>query len=460
VRKDTVDLYLAVNDLACPSPDTRALTLQVNQTQPLGSITIQLGKGMAKALSDLRAQAPALLAQGRIGPEQMTALRATAYEDLRTSCSDTSGANCSLSFYPPQIQTFFDTWISKELANLERKVDLLSDQRQFDVLALQAKQLSDDLNNAQAAARLLQLLPDFILKDLGTNLLQSSTQNLLNLVIGELFPIVDLRAPGTLSRPSLNTSLLAQLLGQGNLPHLDWNGDLRLWSRTAADATVNISQAVHDTIADQVPPVDTFLALGFPNPNNPPTSGSWNRVSPERAKAVWDALADPTKTTFSVQVLPSDIWSASGGTDVLTCSQVAPVITAFDIYMVRPSQSENYAGLVLPMQIDGNLEFPSTSKDKFYRLSNPDWLNQAIGVQSGFAETLQSDFANKVSDTATPLYRVGNGLSPFTKFDMATGGLRTAPNGVTPPMVNATELVLLFRVQAQNTGLHLAPMCP
>ena len=465
-----VDLYLAVNDLSCPAPDTRPLTLVINQTQPLGSITVQLGKGMSKALSDLRAQEPALLAQGRIGPEQMTSLRANAYDDLRTSCSDTNGSNCSLSFYPPQIQTFFDTWISKELANIERKADLLSNQRQLEVLRLQGKQLSDDLNSAQSQARLLLLVPDVILKDLATHVLQTSTRNVLNLMIGELFPIIDLRAPGTLSDALLDPSFLDQLVGRGSLQHLDWSGDLTVWISTAASATSNITQALQHTINNQVTPVDGFIALGFFNPNYvaPPgvqaTPGSWNHVSPQRAKAVWDAFADSTKTTFSIQLLPSDIWSASGGTDVLVCSEATPVITAFEVYMVRPGQFENYEPLQLPMQIDGNLEFPSVSQDKFYRLSNPDWLNQGIQVQSGEAEGtngMLSLVSAKMSGTATPLYRAGNGLSPFTKFDITIGGLITQPNGKNPPVVNASELVLVFRVQSRNVaGLHLAPMCP
>jgi hypothetical protein len=82
-------------------------------------------------------------------------------------------------------------------------------------------------------------------------------------------------------------------------------------------------------------------------------------------------------------------------------------------------------------------------------------------VQAGEAVDLNAKFAAKVSDTATPLYRVGNGLSPFTKFDIATGGLRTAPAGASAPIVGATELVVMFRAQSQNVaGLHLAPMCP
>src|SRR6185369_5566777 len=113
------------------------------------------------------------------------------------------------------------------------------------------------------------------------------------------------------------TSLLAQLVGRGTQPRLDWSGDLTLWSRAAANATTNIVQALQDTLGNQPQVVDRFIALGFPNPNNPGSSGGWNHVSPERAKAVWDALADPSKTTLSVQLLPSDIWSTSGAFNVL-----------------------------------------------------------------------------------------------------------------------------------------------
>jgi hypothetical protein len=466
------DIYLAVNDIHCAPTDSRALAVDIVQTEPVngpGNIAVHLGKGMAVSLDRLRNRVPALLEQGRIGPEQMSQLRAQGFDDLRTACVDDPTqppTNCALSFYPPELQTFFSSWISKELANLERKADLRSDLRQLDIHALEAKQLADDLNNAQDQARLLQLEPGWILEDLGTHLLQEKTRKLLNQMIGEVYPIVDLRAPLTLNSDSLDTESLAELVGLGSFTQLDWTSDLADWSTVAASLSNNIAQTVHDTLFSQSL-TDTIIAVGFPNPDYPlPLAGSWNRVSPERAAAVWTSINDPAQTFFSVHLLPSDIWRPLGGTDVLACSTVTPVITAMEVYMVRPSMVDGYGGRSLPMQIDGNLEFPSPSVDKIYRLDNAEWLGQQIAVRSNPQalvgdDALQQDAAALMGDNVGLPYRVGNGLSPFTTFDIGTGALSQSLAGEVPPAVGASELVLIFRVQARNgAALNLAPMCP
>ncbi|HEY2029747.1 MAG TPA: hypothetical protein VGH20_11125 [Myxococcales bacterium] len=452
-----VDLYLAVNDLHCAVNDPAALTVTAVQTTPFGATAQALGKGMSTALSNLRSQMPALLAQGVIGPEQMTALRAAAYDTLRTSCNAT-GANCTLSFYPPEIQTFFDGWIAQELAHLERASQLQADQRQFAVMQLQAKQLADDLNGAQAAARLYQTIPDHILADLGTELLQSDSQELRDVMVSEVFPIVDLKYPGALA--VFDSSVLGQLVGVGTLPHLDWAGDLTTWSRAVASTTTEITNKVTQTVLNQPPPVDAILALGFPNPANPSLSGGWTQVSALRAQDLWNQLNDPTSNLLALQMLPTDIWQASGGTDALLCSDSLPVITAMEVFMVRPGLPDKYQGVRMPMVLDNNMHFYAQGADKVYRLENSDWLSQGIEIQAGEATDAFTDFAQKSASTASPLYVAGNGLSPFTKFTIDKTQLVSQPAGVPAPVSGASELVVFFRVSARNSPVHLTPMCP
>jgi hypothetical protein len=432
----------------------------LNRTETLGTssgaLTRGLGKGMVAGLDSLRAQEPALLAQGSIGPEQMTALRAAAYDTFRTSCP--LGPQCQLSNYPQEIQTFFDAWISQELADLERKASLVSDQQQLDVMRLQAQQLSDDLNGAQSTARLLQTIPQLVVDDIGTLLVQKNTDDLVSVMVGELYPIVDLRVPSALK--SFDPALLNQLVGIGST-HLDWTGDLQTWSSTIFNTSQDITSKMNLAMLDEPAPDDRIIMLGYPNPAGIDfITGAWPRVEAQRYTALWNALNDPTQSTITLQMLPSDIWSAAGGSDILPCSDATPVVTALDVYMVRPGQFEDYSGMVIPMKIGPNLEFPSVGLDKWYRLDNDDWLNQATDLQSGEATDVLTKFTAKTAATATPLYRVGNGLSPFTTFTLSKAPLVNVVNNVVPPAVNATELVFMVRVSSLVTsGLNLAPMC-
>jgi hypothetical protein len=462
------DVYLVVNDIvdpSCGTADSRQLALTINQLRPFGSLAVSLGNGMAKALSDLHAQQSLLIEQGRVGPQQMQLLRDQAFQDLAdANCKPPNSPPCPLAGYPAEVLKFFETWVDKELATVERKVDVKSLERQIVLLDLQHQALSDDLTNAQDQARLLRLLPDWTLKDLDTQLLQSNTQALLQLMIADLYPIVDLKQPGTL--PLLDAPTLNQLLG--NPPTTDWTGGLDAWTTATINASNNIVARLRDSLANSPPQNDLIVALGFPNPVNPPQAGQWQRVTPERASALWSAIA--AKQPFAtISVEPTDLFDiVRGASNVLFCNDSVPVITAMAVYMVRPGLTDAFPGRFVPMAIDNNLNFPDTAQLKNYRLDNADWLSQQIAVLAGEAEDslggsvgLQTRFAALTADSATPLYRVGNGLSPFTRFDVHLDGITTSPFGGPAPADSATELVLAFRVLARNVaGIHLAPMCP
>jgi hypothetical protein len=283
------------------------------------------------------------------------------------------------------------------------------------------------------------------------------------LMIADLYPIIDLKQPATLA--ALDTSILNQLLGGSTT---DWTGGLDTWTTATINASNNIVARLRDSLGNSPPQNDLIVALGFPNPVNPPQAGQWQRVTPERANTLWTAIA--AKAPFAtISVEPSDLFDVlPGASNVLFCNDAVPVITAMAIYMVRPGLQEAFPGRFVPFAIDDNLNFPDAAQLKNYQLDNADWLNQQIAVLTGEAEDtlqggvgLQARFSAFTSESATPLYRAGNGLSPFTKFDINLAGITSSPFGGPAPADNATELVLALRVLARNvSGIHLAPMCP
>jgi hypothetical protein len=459
VVSDDADVYLVVNDVvdpACGAPDGNALTVALNQMRPFGTVAAQLGQGMATALGHLRQQQALLLEQGRVGPQQMAALRDLAFNDLVAAC----GTGCSgVSYYPADVLKFFEAWVSKELATLERKVDARTLEREVVLVELEHAALADDLQNLGDQARLLRLMPTWLLKDLDTQLLQSNTQSLLDLLVADLYPIVDLRAPGTLQ--TLDQSLLAALVGPTLTSTGDWTVSLVDWTTAAVNASDNIVARLRDALGNSPPLNDRIIVLGIPNPAgssfSPP--GNWQRVPPERAQVVWNAIA--AKQPFvSLGIEPSDLYpTVAGATDIMFCSDSTPVITGLAIYMVRPGQFETYPGLRVPVSVDRNLAFPDVGVLKSYRIDNGDWLNQAVAVLAGESNQVEAAVAALTADAATPLYRVMNGLSPFTHFDIALPGITTAPSGPAPADL-ASEMVLAFRLQTRNVAnLGLAPMC-
>lgn len=476
-----VDVFLAVNDLvdpaACGTPDTSRLTVTVNQLTPFGSVAQELGNAMGTALTQLRARQGLLIEQGRVGPHQMAELRDMAYVSLTKAC----GVGCSLmSHYPAEVLRLFDAWISKELASIERKVDARTVSRELLLIQLDHAALANDLGKAGEQARLLRLIPTWILKDLGTQLMQEKARVLLDQLVGDLYPIVDLRTPGVLdalagnvvARCALDALLGKQPIGCPVAP--DWTGDVVDWSQKAADAAGAILGAVIPFEARLPALQDRIIALGIPDPalGSSPPSGRWQRVSPERAAVVWDALraaraAAPSGPNpfVSISVEPTDLypmywWS----TDVLGCSDATPLITGMAIFMVRPTVDggPDFAGLYTPVSVGPNLVFPAAKELKNYRVDNPDWLSQFVRVTAGQPNELDHRAGLVLGDTATPRERAGFGLSPFAKFDISLGAIAHAPT-YPAPMDDATEMVIVFRVLAANVSSEsrvLQPMCP
>lgn len=463
VLADDADVFLVVNDVvdgACGPPDASALTVSLDRIRPYGQVAIDLGNGMANALGRLRVQQGQYIEQGRVGAQQMAELRDEAFDELVTAC----GSRCTqIGYYPPEVLRFFESWVSKELATIERKVDARTLERELALIELELAALAHDFRNLGEQARLLRLLPTWLLKDLSAEVLQAKAQSLVDLLVADLYPIIDLRQPATLA--NLDGRMLEALLGMNVMldpAPLDWTGDLTDWSSAAARASENIVARLQDSLGNSPPLNDRILALGIPNPEAPrPLQGRWQRVSAERAKVVWDAIA-AREPFVQLAIEPTDLYAMyPWSTNAMLCNESEPVVTAMAVYMVRPfPEGPTFPGLYVPVSVDRNQMFPGAGLLKSYRIDNDDWLSQGVRVTAGEAQYLEEDVAALMSDNATPLYRVANGLSPFTKFDISLGGIATAPS-YPAPANDATELVVVFRVETRNVAnVHLSPMCP
>ncbi len=467
VVSNDADFYFVVNDVvdpACTNPNTSALTVSVNQIRPFGAMAEQLGTGMANALANLRADQDLLIEQGRVGPQQMAALRDQAFADLVLAC----GASCSqISYYPGEVLKFFEAWVSKELAAIERKVDARTLEREIALIELQHLTLANDLRRLLEQARFLTLMPTWLLKDLGTYVMQSKSQNLLDLLIADLYPIVDLRQPATLRL--IDPRMLNALLGMNVLldpAPLDWTGNMKDWSNAAARASDHVIARLQDSLGNSQVLSDAIVLVGIPNPAVPPEPANWQRIPTERAQVVWDAIVAELPFV-SVPIGPPDLYPMlAGSTNVLLCTESVPVITAMAVYMVRPYQFEQFPGLRVPVSIDRNLYFPDVGLLKNYRMvsdeyaSSDQWLNMGARVLAGEYYEIWDKVDALMKDSATPLYRAGNGLSPFAQFDISLAGITNAPYGPAPADY-ASELVLAFRVASRmGSSIGLQPMCP
>ncbi|RKH07442.1 hypothetical protein D7V97_21310 [Corallococcus sp. CA053C] len=477
-----VDLYFVANDAAsvltpfgtqsCTPDTSHSLTVDVQRLVPAGSAVRQMAPAMARVITDMRAATESLVNQGRVLSQDMLARRQAAtsslYEACRqeTQCNVTGTCNsvCDLTQFPPSLMSLYETFVSKELARLERKVEIRAVERRMELMAMEMKALSNALEATQVQGRILRLVPAWSLRNLDGEKLRLRTQNLATLVTDSLYPVLDLRYPFVLSGLKTNQAI-------SNLVRADWSQAYV----NLADLELSAVSAVTGALADgrfvDKDPSYTLVALSFPRPGFPATTSPWLKASPERSKALWDSLMDVTnpKAAFSVQVVPSDFYVDDGAfSGALQCTEGTPILHRVGLFFVRTGGSTGAENTTLNGQplraastFEQELTFTGPQGTKTYfieddLLEGPRWrLGQNrvhFGLSAAAVNTFElGEFAKPVNDQASG----GDGLSPFSTVKFDVTGLRTNP---IHPLDAASELVLVYKVDRRTVSSMPEPL--
>jgi hypothetical protein len=438
-----VDVYLVVNDSATCAPDTsHALSVSVQQLVPAGTAAIAVGQAMGKTLTNLRQSTEQFVAQGRVLPQDLNARRDAALAQLHVAC-----AQCDLEQFPPSLMSLYNAFLSKELARMERKVEIRSVERGMQLLLLELENMANDLESSAAVGRMLRLVPAWSLRNLDGERLRDAANGLSLLVTDYLYPVLDLRYPNML--PTLKTEpKLTQLVTA------DWTDSYVNLSNKALDAVNSIQNGLANArIATQTPSL-TKVALSFPRPGKNVAQSPWRKASAERATALWESLMPQDATQpmkFSIQLTPEDLYTAIGASaGLLQCTESTPVLHRMALYFVRGGAAAsgnanlNSQFLRSKTRYGSSLTFPSEMGLKTYNMENPQWLVGQSRLLFGLTNEALSAFQSQElglpeqEQTAT-----GEGLSPFTTVTFDVTGLRGLPLN---PLDSADELVVVLEV--------------
>ncbi|NOK19390.1 PA14 domain-containing protein [Corallococcus carmarthensis] len=477
-----VDLYLVANDAAkvalpgstftCSPDTTHSLTVDLQKLVPAGSAVRQMAPAMARVLTDMRTATEALVNQGRVLSQDMAARRQGATSALNTACREETQCNvtgtcntvCDVSQFPASLMSLYDTFVSKELARLERKVEIRAVERQMELLSLEMKALSRDEDALEEQSRLLRLVPAWSLRNLDGEKLRQSTQALSVLVTDHLFPVLDLRYPSVLAGLKTRTAFT-------NLVRADWSQAYVNLADLELTAVNEVTSALADGRFADKDPNYTLVALSFPKPGVPATTSPWLKASPERSKAVWDSLLNTAspKAAFSVQLVPSDFYAADGAVSgALQCTEATPILHRMGLYLVRAGGSTSAENTTLNGQFlrsattfEQELTFTGSQGLKKYfieddLLEGARWRLGQNRVLFGLTADAISTFQTK--ELAMPeneQFTGGDGLSPFSTVRFDVTGLRTNP---IHPLDAATELVLVYQVDRRTVGSMPEPL--
>ncbi|WP_437576748.1 hypothetical protein [Sorangium sp. So ce887] len=450
VNSDKADYYLVVNDKGDCSPDpidtAYNLALQIHHLAPSGAVARAMGQAMAETLTELRSSIPAKLTQGGVTPSEIAALRDAANFRLLTKFGEAC-PGCVASQMPDVYRSLFDAFVSKELAQLERRVQIYALERAIETLRLEFKFLRDDLAWNEERARLLELLPMWNLRNLDGHKMRDGLRALSTLVTDYLHPVMDLRYPGVASNLRTHEALT-------NLVRADWSAAFPELSVKAIDAVTAIKSALSFSRTADPDPHYTLVALSFPKPVAPGGEeegpSEWSRADGERSEALWSTLTSTGR--FTVKITPEDVYTSEGGSGGwLLCTAATPILHTMAFYLVRPSSSNNEVlnGQMKQADVHWASTFDFTGEDvtKTYVMDSPEWLIGAPRILFGAADEALAKFQeHETLKDESDQNIAGDGLSPFGTLEVDMARLRNAPS----PLDDATELVVTMQVDRRT----------
>lgn len=470
-----VDVYLVANDSGsttegCVRNTADALSVSVQVLKPMGTSVKQMGAAMAQVWSNLRAAEAQYLAQGRVLPQEMVALRDSAMSQVyaacrvQTGCDATGTCNsaCNMTQFPPSLMALFNTFVSKELARLERQVEIRAVERELELMTMEFKSLAEDLDAVDTQGRMLRLIPAWSLRNLDGESLRQSTRDLTVLATDFLFPVLDVRYPRAL--PSIQNEAALD-----NLVRADWTlpyVDLATQAKTAVERIVFW---LNDARLRAPLTSYTRVALSIPRPGRPLPGNNlsnFRKVGSERALGIWEKLLNTPANqplTFSIQVLPEDLYSnQGGGTAELLCSEGAPVLHRLAVYWSRPRASDNASLNSTPIRSKTNLgaalNFPTENGVRTYYVEDPTWRaggNRMLFGQPNDAFTALQNFELNLPEEDQS--STGDGLSPFTTMEFDVSGFR---NRISNPLDGTDEIILIMELDKRPvSSLEQPALC-
>ncbi|WP_426750919.1 seawater-induced protein 61-2 [Myxococcus sp. Y35] len=436
------DLYLVVNDkTGCGPTATGSLTVNISHSRPLAASIQQLGRAMAAVREDLRSKFPDYLRQGRLHPQDLSALRSQAFARLAAEC------NCDVndpSKIPTTFNGLFSAWLEHDLSILQRQVEILAVRREQDILALELRALRDELASAQEESRWVRMLPLWNLRNLDGSQLDSTTREVVAGLNQYLYPIIHLRYPSVITAIANDSTARSRLM---HLVDMDWMAPALDRAESILDVEFDIRDKFASARAAANHLTPKFVALSFPRPGAPADT-PYRKVSDSRSAQMWNHLLTTGIAPFTV--LPEDFYSASGGHAQLLCFESSPIIRAMGLFArVHGSDGNALSGALATRaltQFGSQLAFPTLAGLETYQQDNAEWHFGGLPVNYGGPFDALSEF-----DTRVLPDRAGNGLSPFTQFDVdGTALFEPIQPGEGPLIDTVSEFVLVFQVEPRQ----------
>ncbi len=460
------DLYLFVNDKSgCANLAQGNLTVDITKTVPVATLIKVLSQSIADTLTKLRESQKKILMQGTIPSNEYALLRDQATQILAANYGQ------DINLFHPLLRNSFDTWVTNELASLERKSIMINLERKMRDIEIEETSILFEMQNAEQQARLLEMMTQWDLQNLTAPDLRVALETYINFMNTYFYPVLDLRYPDTLkefvkaeTNPSHSLDNLLKvdpLTSLGKMAYLVKNMATVLQNKVLlGDFGANAKRVrigiAFPRIVNANDPMG-YLKLKSVNPNRADQLlkyyeeqilhnykiDKFEVVSDDRAALAWSRAINGELSQFIIK--PKDIYSPNGGKNMLICNDLSPVIESMTMLTVTRGDIYNTCKEQTPIRIKGwtspEVLFTDAYSTKSYSISNSIWTGVNVNVYRGPEQLGQ----NALKDCEAP-NEVANGLSPFTTFTFDMKPLAAEPY----LLEDTIAFVLVFEVEVMQ----------
>lgn len=460
------DLILVVND--CRKADSNPAALGVKLTQSRSAIANSvvnfLMETIASISAELQGRLPTFIAQGEISSSDLAVLE----RDLRTQVNErlisgNFGAFRLTDF--PLIDDMVHTWISSELAQLERKIKIRQIERKIQLLTLKYNDFMNQSLNLNRNSIIREMISDSAFRGLDFRELLAEVLRIVQFLDYRILPVLDTMIPGLAKTVGRDFSQFVNAI--------DLNTDLETVSRRLLSFvdSLNFAQAVGIRARAQS---NGNLVISYPRtvPKNDGSEAkyqeilvdgkkeyrsdsSWSAVSYIEANRVWnDFLSLKNELSFKVSEL--DIYKPSALFGVLNCRQRAPFVSAMGVFFVldhdQHQRAFNIRNPQRPILLPDVVKIPNVAGMDSYRVTSEAFRSDSVPIRF----TTELEVLPVFQESTAIVQNAARGISPIGTFTLQGMGSFYSNQLVRSLLDQVDEILLVFQHDSLSSDRNLS----
>jgi len=446
----TGQAYLVVNDIHC-ADSSGLLRIDWVRGESLSDRAGDLAGAMTQIATDAQGQIDQVADLGLFTTAHADHFRTEARQRLRESCG-----SCPIeTVYPPAVLGMFDEWVSYEVAQMQRKVDLRRLEFEVRLQSLAIEGLSGQVALEAEAGRWTEYVKQLAFTELADDSLErleNALESAAEFLDQRILPVLQVRYPEVLIAP--------------NKPTVDSVTDLDLsMDRLAADfhrfaiwLDGQLDLAETGPTREQTTPV----FLWIPKPGAPRTFENGTvRVlvaDADDIANVWQAAPNGTielADNAQIRVATRELYSGSAAVvDRLACRRTAPIIRGMMLYAVDENSEWESNPLQDPMNVN-RFSVEATLANPLFVTDIGTREYDLVAGNTGELRVARGTFGNRATvanaflpaTPSSPGETSLQGLSPFLDIQLEGAG------ELNPMLTSASGLALVLHVSSYTASV-------